>query len=221
MIPIICIVGKSNSGKTSLMQQLIARFKGQGYRVATIKHTPHDFSLDVSGKDSWRLLKAGGDLVMISGPEGVAQFKASQGDTPLETLVEGLEASFDLVLAEGYKDSPFPKVEVHRSDLGPDLVCRETQLTALVSDMPPKVTVRTFRTSETTALAAFLEQTYLKPLEGEESIGLVINEQAVPLNAFASSVFIRGILGMASALKGTEQVETLQLTIKAPAQRKR
>ncbi|MBI4234076.1 MAG: molybdopterin-guanine dinucleotide biosynthesis protein B [Chloroflexi bacterium] len=215
MLPVLCIVGKSSSGKTTFLERLIPELKQRGYRVATVKHSSHGFDLDVAGKDSWRLLKAGSDLVLLSGPTGIARFQGASRDTHLEELAAGVEG-YDLLLAEGFKGSPFPKVEVHRASLGPDLVCQEAQLAALVSDGPPPVSLRTFAPTDASGVADLLEQTYLKGKPPAEEIRLVVNGQTVSLNPFAQSVISRGLLGMVSALKGLGPVQQLTVSISRP-----
>jgi molybdopterin-guanine dinucleotide biosynthesis protein B len=164
-LAIICVVGRSGAGKTTLLEHLIAEFRRRGYRVAAAKHAPHGFQADTRGKDSWRLLQAGAGQVLLSGPQGVVQFQPSGGDAPLEELAKPLEGRFDLLLAEGFKGSTFPKVEVHRAELGPGLLCSESQLFALVSDAAPQVAVPCFASSQVAELASFLEECFLRKPE--------------------------------------------------------
>ena len=72
MQPIISIVGKSKSGKTTLLESLITELKRRGRKVATMKHTHHDFEMDETGKDSWRFSQAGSKVVTIGAPHRVA-----------------------------------------------------------------------------------------------------------------------------------------------------
>jgi len=75
MIPIVSIVAKSSSGKTTLLEGLIAELKQRGYRLAAIKHSAHGFDLDHPGTDSWRLSQAGSDTVAIVMPQMLALIK--------------------------------------------------------------------------------------------------------------------------------------------------
>jgi len=72
VIPVVSIVGKSNSGKTTLLEKLIPELKRRGYRVATVKHDTHGFEIDRPGKDTWRLAQAGADAVVISSGDKLA-----------------------------------------------------------------------------------------------------------------------------------------------------
>ena len=66
MPPIISIVGKSNSGKTTFLEKVVRELKRRGYRVAVVKHSTHDIKIDQPGKDTWRLAQAGSDVVVFS-----------------------------------------------------------------------------------------------------------------------------------------------------------
>ncbi len=213
VVPTLCIVGKSGSGKTTLLEALIPELKALGHRVAVVKHSPHGSDLDVEAKDSWRLLKSGGDVVLLSGPGQVAQFRRVTGDSTLEELASHVWDT-DIFLAEGYKDSSFPKIEVVRRELGLDLLCQETQLVAVVSDSDIAVSVPRFRPEDAASLARFIEETYILPDRREIQARVTVNGEEVPLKHFAARFIARGALGMATALKGIERVRRLAIFVR-------
>lgn len=213
MIPILCVVGKSNSGKTTLLANLIPELKSMGFKVAVVKHVPHGSDLDVHGKDSWRLLNAGSAQSLVSGPRHVAQFLNVEGDTTLRDLIP-MVWDCDVLLAEGYKESIYPKVEVVRKDFGAELVSDKHQLVAVVSEAEIPVSVPKFRPSETEALAKFIAETYIIPSRQETGTVLIINGVQIPLKPFAEHFFARAILGMATSLKGIDGVERLTVHIR-------
>ena len=130
MIPLLCIVGKTNAGKTTVMEGVIARLKEKGYRVATIKHDVHGFEVDKPGKDTWRHAQAGSDAVIITSAQKLALIKKMDHDAPLEELRGLLGLGYDIILAEGFKDSPELKIEVHRRERGA-ILCTEEEMVAL------------------------------------------------------------------------------------------
>jgi len=213
MPPVICIVGRSNSGKTTLLSALVGEFARRGYRTAVVKHTPHGFDLQPPGKDSWRLLEAGAHLALASGPEGIATLQRTEGDTPLEDLLPALE-DYDLVLAEGYRSAPFPKVEVHRRDQAPAPMTPPEDLCALVTDGEPPPGVPAFAPHQVADLADHLEAVALRTGLPRDGVSLVVNGRPVPLRPFARSVLARGVLGMVSALKGVGPVRWLVLRVR-------
>ncbi|MDD5397961.1 MAG: molybdopterin-guanine dinucleotide biosynthesis protein B, partial [Dehalococcoidia bacterium] len=112
MVPIIAIVGKSGVGKTVIMEKLIAEFKSRGYRVGAVKHAHQTIDLDEPGKDTWRYSQAGSDAVAISSPLRVTVFNKLDHEPSLEETVRLLGDSYDIILAEGFKDTRAPKIEV-------------------------------------------------------------------------------------------------------------
>ncbi len=213
MIPILCIVGKSSSGKTTLLADLIPELKAIGFKVAVVKHVPHGSDVDVHGKDSWRFLKAGGVHALVSGPGQIAHFSSAEGDASLRDFIP-MVWDCDILLAEGYKESIYPKIEVVRKDFGLDLLADKNQIVAVVSEAEIPVSVPRFRPSETAALAEFIAETYILPAREETETVLSINGVQVPLKPFAQRFFARAILGMADSLKGIDSLESLSIHIR-------
>lgn len=115
--PVLCIVGRKNAGKTELTVKLAAELNRRGHRVMTVKHG-HGFELDRPGKDSWRYRHEGGALrTVMAGPRefGVVGGWAGE-ELPLSELVSRFLWDGDVVLAEGFKNAPEPKIEVFRKD---------------------------------------------------------------------------------------------------------
>ena len=114
--PVVCIVGKKNSGKTEVTVRLARELRRRGRRVMTVKHG-HSFDLDTPGTDSWRHRHDGGaDRVVMASPEGFAVVgRWPEEEMPLDGIVRMYLSDAEIVLAEGYKASGHPKVEVFRS----------------------------------------------------------------------------------------------------------
>ena len=161
MPQIICIVGRSQSGKTTLIEKLIPVLKHKGYRIGTIKHSHHIFDFDKSGKDSWRHKDAGADAVIIASPGKIAMVKNDQQGT-LESLLEYF-GDLDLVITEGYKGAHQPKIEVVRAARHDDALLRQdSHLVAVVTDSNFKIDLPVFGLEDIDHLADFIEENYLK-----------------------------------------------------------
>ena len=136
--PVLGFAAYSGTGKTTLLVQLLPLMKLQGLRVALIKQTHHDFDIDKPGKDSYELRKAGADQVMLASDNRTAV--VTEYDEPHATDLEELVASLDLehidlVLVEGFKHSPFPKIELHRPSTGNKLIFPDDEcVIAIASD---------------------------------------------------------------------------------------
>ena len=118
MPPVVSIVGKSKSGKTTLMEKLIGELKSRGYRVATIKHTHHRLTFDEPHKDSWRHIQAGSEATVISSPDKVALMKPVTQEPTVDEIAHLIGEDYDIVLTEGFKRGNAPKIEVHRKEVG-------------------------------------------------------------------------------------------------------
>lgn len=210
MAPIISIVGKSKSGKTTLIEKLIPELKSRGYRVATIKHTPDDVTLDEPGKDSWRHIQAGSEATIIRTSTQVTMIKP-MAETTIEDMAHLFAGDYDIVLAEGFKQDNAPKIEVHRRQVGPPLK-NVKKLAAIASDELLDTKVRQFSLDDITGLADLLETGFIRPEENR--VTLLVNDSDIPISGFPRD-FIAGILtAMASGLRGVGEIKTLKFFLK-------
>lgn len=162
-IPIICIVGRSGTGKTTLIEKLIPELKKRGFKIGTVKYSVHGFDLDIERKDSYRHKKAGASFVLISSPQKIALIKDIEKEYDLDELKEKFIESVDLVLVEGFKRSPYPKIEVFRKDLCNKLLCaEENNVIAVVSDEKFDLNIPIFNLEQISKLADFIIEKFLK-----------------------------------------------------------
>lgn len=124
MTPVISIVGKTNSGKTTFLERIIPVFKKKGYRIGTIKHDVHYFNIDHEGKDTYRMTEAGSDTVVIASKEKMAMVKQLNAELSIDEIVQHFFTDVDLVFTEGFKKQNKPKIEVTSSG---DLLCRDDE----------------------------------------------------------------------------------------------
>ena len=166
--PIVAIVGRSESGKTLLVEQLIVEFKRRGYKIAALKHSHCGvIEVDQPGKDTWKFAQAGSDAVCISSPRKLAFIKKSDHDLRIDEVLPVIGPDFDLVLVEGFKKSKLPKIEVHRKELGGDLLCSPEEVSAIVTDgsldtpLADSYKVPILSWADTAAVADFIEKNFV------------------------------------------------------------
>lgn len=163
MIPIVCVVGKSDSGKTTVLEKLIGELKRRGYRVATIKHHSHgDFDIDVPGKDTWRHAQAGADQVVIASPIKLAHIRRLERALSLDEIAASI-TGVDIILTEGFKRSDKPKIEVSRRERGNALICQPQELMAIATDQPFDLDVPQFGLDDARGLVDLLELRFQLP----------------------------------------------------------
>ena len=114
-VPVIAFSAWSGTGKTTIIEQVIARLKQLGFRVAVIKHDAHDFEIDKEGKDSWRFSKAGADITVINSTNKTALIE--QRSLAMSDIIS-LIHDVDLILVEGYNNENLPKIGISRSSAG-------------------------------------------------------------------------------------------------------
>ncbi len=135
-LPVLGFAAFSGSGKTTLLEQLIPLLRRSDVKLALIKHSHHDFEMDKPGKDSDRLRKAGAEQILLASKYRSAWIREGDGETEpdLEELLARLDTKgLDLVLVEGFRDEPIPKIEIHRPSLGKPLLCRKDDMVIAVA----------------------------------------------------------------------------------------
>lgn len=210
MVPILCIVGPSKIGKTELIEKLLVELKGRGYKVAVVKHAPRGFDLDKPKKDSWRYTKAGVDTLVLSSPEKLALIKNVDRDPSLAEISKFLGEDFDIILAEGFRKSRRPKIEVHRK--GFELPGAKGVI-ALVSDEFLDINIPQFSPEAITGLTSFIEEKFLLNKK-KEKVSLFVSGKYIPLNPFLKSLFLKTLEAMVSTLKGVKQTKSIDLSIR-------
>ncbi len=155
---VLGIAGYSGSGKTTLIEKLVPRLVSAGLRVSLVKHAHHEFDIDRPGKDSWRHREAGCAQVLVSSSTRWALMHELRGE-PEPGLAEQLGhlSPCDLVLVEGYKHDPIPRIEVHRKAGGqPLLFPGDSHVIAIATDEPLETRLPQLPLDDPDALARFV-----------------------------------------------------------------
>ncbi len=149
------MAGWSGSGKTTLIERLLPVFAARGLVVSVVKHAHRHFDVDKPGKDSFRFREAGSQEVLISSPSRWALMREHHdaAEPGLDALLAHLSPC-DLVLVEGFKREPIPKLEVHRVANGkPFLWPDDAQIIAIASDVPVESSLPQYRLDDVERIA--------------------------------------------------------------------
>jgi molybdopterin-guanine dinucleotide biosynthesis protein B len=155
---VLGIAGYSGSGKTTLIERVIPLLVAEGLRVSLIKHAHHEFDVDQPGKDSYRHRHAGCTEVLISSSKRWALMHELRGavEPPLQEQLKQFSPC-DLVIVEGYKSEPIPKIEVHRrASHAPLLYPDDPHVVAVATDEPLETSLPQLDLRQPAAIARFI-----------------------------------------------------------------
>jgi molybdopterin-guanine dinucleotide biosynthesis protein B len=208
MAAIVSIVGISDSGKTTLLEKIIGELTGRNYRVATIKHTAEEATMDAPGKDTWRHIQAGSSATAIGSDSRIVLIKPVKEKSTVEEMARLMGEDFDIILTEGFKQGNFPKIEVHRKENGPPLENIEG-IIAIATDEPLDTALPQFDLNDYKTVTDFIEAEFIVP-QGDR-LSLYVNDELMTLSAFPHEIIGNLFMAIAKSLKGVDRVKTLKM----------
>jgi molybdopterin-guanine dinucleotide biosynthesis adapter protein len=213
---IISIVGKSHSGKTTLLESLIAELKRRGLKVAIVKHSHHADDLDTATKDTWRFTRAGSELSAINSLDNLAIYRHMDHYFDPQEISNFILWDYDIILTEGFKGSRYPKIEVHRHEQGAELLTDPQQLLGVITDAPLEVDVPQLSRDDITGIADLIEKTIANQQQ-ENDVDVVVNGAYVPINPSLKDLLARTISAMIPAPPGNGEIKSLHFSLRRKA----
>lgn len=215
MIPIISVVGRSDSGKTTLIEKLLDELSSRNYRVGTIKHDVHGFDIDKPGKDSWRHGQAGSRLVAISAPDKVAAYEKVTRELSLDEIVARYFYDVDLILTEGFKQESELKIEIRRGPNNDELLSPKSQLLFIAGDIdkigPEFNEIRVIDLNDPKTMVDIIEQELLS--RDLPQVSLYADGKKIPLNKIMKPMVLNTFLGLIASLKGVDNPQDVRLRV--------
>lgn len=152
-IPVYSVVAYSGTGKTTMLEKLVAELKARCIRVAVVKHDAHEFEIDHEGKDTWRFSTAGADVVAItsSTKSAVMENRPASVEAVIARILD-----VDIIITEGYKTGSFPKIALRREATGNGFAVAPKTCVAVMSDTPVNFNIPAFALDDIPGLADFL-----------------------------------------------------------------
>jgi molybdopterin-guanine dinucleotide biosynthesis protein B len=211
---IISIVGKSDAGKTTLLENLIGELKRRNYKVAVVKHSHHADDLDTEKKDTWRFTRAGSDLSAINSLDNLAIYRHMDHYFDPQEISSFILWDYDIILTEGFKQSDYPKIEVHRRAQGKEGFTNPRGLLAVVTDEPLDVSAPQFSHDDIHGIADLIEKEILCR-QKENDIDLVVNGAYVPIEPALKDLLARTMSAMIPASGG--EIKTMHFSLRGKA----
>lgn len=213
MSAIISFVGKSSSGKTTLLEKVIAELKNRGHKVAIVKHSHHKDDLDTAAKDTWRFTKAGSELSAINSLDHLAIYRKMDDFFDPQDIANYVSWDFDILLTEGFKGSNYPKIEVHRSEQGDELLTDPKLLLAVVTGKTLDVKVPQFSPDNVQGIVDLIEKT-IASQDNETELQVVINGKTQPITPAAKEGLTRIFTELIPDMKNNGEVKNLHISMR-------
>ncbi|MFO7791939.1 MAG: molybdopterin-guanine dinucleotide biosynthesis protein B [Candidatus Saliniplasma sp.] len=227
-IPHIAVVGKSKTGKTSLVIELIKRLKKEGYEVATVKHTLGDFSIDSEGTDTFEHAEAGSELVVFSTPLETSFIVKDELRLGEILSYIGNFGEYDLVIIEGMKESNIPKLSTDKVVDGDlyyddnvnevlDWIDKQFRIFDILDQLPQLDCGKCgYDTCKRFAESVLDGENKIDECNQSlrDRIELIVNGEEIDLGIFPSNIIKNTILGMINSLKGVESIDSLEIRLK-------
>jgi len=227
---ILGIYGYQNAGKTQLVERLVRALVRKGYSVSSIKHTPHDKTIDCEGKDTWRHWKAGSDPVVFSSRTETSIIKHSgiQADKIAELVMR--EYRPDILIIEGFKEGAFPKVAVGRVAPRKGTVLKNPTLAILIDYIETEVAVELALAQlpgldcgkcgmdcDSLARAIVVGKKRLSACKelSDVTVEVTVGGTRIPTGRFASSIVDSTVRGMLDSLKGCRPGQDVEIRLRA------
>lgn len=210
--PIVAFVGHSESGKTSYLERLLPELSGRGLKIATVKHVPLHFHSGNPEKDTERHLAAGAAATVACARDAVVITRPVDPEMPLDDIAVLLGDEYDLILAEGFKQSGVPKIEIWRKGVGLPLEQLTSRVAVVTADQYPGTAHRIFSLEDISGMADFLEKGYIIPRR--QRISLQVDGKEVGLSAFPREFIAKVVDAMISSLKGVPPARWLEISLR-------
>lgn len=235
---IIGVYGYQDSGKTTLVEKLVRALAQKGYKVSSVKHTPHRKSVDAEGKDTWRHWQAGSDPVVFSSEIETSVIKHSK--TPIDDITRMVMTEYhpDVIIIEGLKQGSFKKVAI--GDLKPtkgtvlanpslkqlvDYVETEVAVEKVLEELPGLDCMKCGHDCEGLARAVVAQKHRIEDCAelADVDVEIFIGKNKIPNGRFASKIVNNTVRGMLSSLHGYEPDKDVDIHLhaKKPARKNR
>jgi len=207
--PIITITGRSNTGKTTLVEKLVRELTARGYLIATVKDSHKQPTFDGEGTDSQRHTAAGSTATAIRTQHQVVVMHNYNRELELGEIAKLIGDKTDLIIAEGFKHDKLPKIEVHRK--GQDLLDNPPNLIAYATEEHLDTPLPQYDINDFSGICDYLIENFIPPKR--QRVALYINNKEISLKEFPADIIENVTTNMVQSLKETENIESIEIII--------
>ena len=207
MPSVLCIVGRS--GSQAVLQGLLRELTALGVRVAAIIESSETPVSPSEAADA--CVSAGSAMTLVCAPGSVTSIRRVAEEPSLDELVWEMRDDYDLVLADGFRNSSYLKLEVAAA--GEELLCHKNELLAVAGDKPSGLDLPSFAAADFAGMAELVRRRFLTPEPGEDA-AIFVDGVRVPLAMFVRKIVASTVMGMVRPLKGVEDPKSVVVSVR-------
>lgn len=215
MIPIIGFVGDKKSGKTMVLEKVVAELAKKKIRVGVIKHTGHGFTLNYAKTDSAKLKAAGAYKVAMLGHGELAVYGSATPEPGPDQLRDLYLPDLDVVLVEGFKHASMPKILVAVAKPAPSWAKEVGGIVAVVSKQKPAFAAKHFKPPATREIVKMI-QWYIKTHSHKREVNIYLDGKKLQIKPFIKNFFLNTIVGMVGSLNDAQGAKQISISIHFP-----
>ncbi|MGA2285361.1 MAG: molybdopterin-guanine dinucleotide biosynthesis protein MobB [Dehalococcoidia bacterium] len=203
MPPVLCIVGRERDTARQLVEGLVRELAASGVRVAV--------AVEADRAPAGGYMAAGSEMTIVRAPGILLSMRRLREEPSLDELVWEMRDDYDLVLADGFRNSSYLKLEVRREDA--ELLCHKNELLAIAGDKPPELDIPAFAVDDFARIADLVRRRFLTHEPGEDA-ALFIDGVRLPLALFVRKIVAGTVMGMVRPLKGVDDPKSVVITVR-------
>ncbi len=203
MPPVLCIVGRDRASARPVLEGLVRELAAKGVRVAT--------AVEAETAPSGGLMTAGSEMTIVKAPGILFSIRRLHDEPSLDELIWEMREDYDILLADGFRNSSYLKLEVRLDEA--ELLCHKNELLAIAGDKPPDLDIPAFAVDDFARMADLVRRRFLTQEPGEDA-ALFIDGVRLPLALFVRKIVASTVMGMVRPLKGSDDPKSVVVAVR-------
>jgi molybdopterin-guanine dinucleotide biosynthesis protein B len=201
--PVLCIVGRDRTNARAVVEGLVRELAAKDVRVAV--------AVEAEAAPAGGYMAAGSEMTIVKAPGLLLSMRRPREEPALDDLVWEMREDYDLVLADGFRDSSYLKLEIRRGEA--ELLCHKNELLAIAGDKPPDLDIPAFAVDDFARMADLVRRRFLTHESGEDA-ALFIDGVRLPLALFVRKIVAGTVMGMVRPLKGVDDPKSVVVAVR-------